>query len=195
MIEETELMAAAIIDRCQYELSGYVLTHLSRNAKVIVYAGATRWFPDPADFARAMEWIDPMGPSTPEDGFDLDRSPAVLAATTASARSVLTVPRSTRLLETTKAALGALARELGCVWNDDIPHNPGWFVPGKPKAFASAFDAIQGLVTSLKAGGTVYERRITSTNDRALRVTGEAKTHATRMQKRAPMAEQLSLAV
>jgi hypothetical protein len=42
------------------------------------------------------------------------------------------------------------------VHNEDIPHNAGWFVPGKAKAYASAFDAIKGLVDSLKAGGTVY---------------------------------------
>jgi hypothetical protein len=69
---------------------------------------------------------------------------------------VLTAPPSARLLESTEEALGALAADLGCVRNDDIAHNAGWFVPGHAKAYASAFDAIQGLVASLKAGGTVY---------------------------------------
>jgi hypothetical protein len=158
MLEATETKAAAIIERCKYELTGYVLTCPTRQTKAIVDLASTRWFPDPADFARVMVWKDPKGPGTPEEGFELEAAavPVPLVAPAAASRPVLTAPPSAKLLESTEAALGALARELGCAFNDDIPHNAGWFVPGKPTAHASAYDAIRGLFASLEAGGTVY---------------------------------------
>lgn len=157
----TNTKAVDICTRAGYEVTGYVLTQRARPAKCIVDMSAVRWFPDVADFMRVMTWKDPQGPGTPEAGFEEEVAPAVVAPVAppvVQAKPVLTAPPSAKLLETTEAALGELARELGCFWNEAIPHNAGWFVPGKPTAYASAYDAIQGLVASLKAGGTVYEK-------------------------------------
>lgn len=47
----------------------------------------------------------------------------------------------------------ALARSLGIVYNDLIPHNAGWFVPGFQKGYPSAADAVRGLFAVLKQAG------------------------------------------
>lgn len=82
--------------------------------------------------------------------------PAVALDEQPAPRPALTTPATVQLLDTAEAALGQMASELGCVWNDRIPHNAGWFVPGQATAYGSAYDAIKGLVESLRAGGTVY---------------------------------------
>lgn len=37
-----------------------------------------------------------------------------------------------------------------------VASNSGWFVPGRPTAYVSPYDAIKALVDNLKQGGTVY---------------------------------------
>ncbi|WP_204117378.1 hypothetical protein [Paraburkholderia sp. C35] len=166
----TNERAARVIERCRFHITGYVLSDTWELRKAIVEEGAVRWLPNREDFTRVMQWQDTKGPNTPPDeaiGDELigtaaqavSAPPMVIAAPAAPSRPVLTAPPSARLLESTEEALGVLAGELGCVRNEDIPHNAGWFVPGKAKAYASALDAIKGLVSSLKAGGTVYEKK------------------------------------
>jgi hypothetical protein len=167
--QTTHDRAARVIERCRFHITGYVLSDTWDLRKAIVEEGAVRWLPNREDFTRVMAWQDTKGPNTPPDeaiGDELigtatqavSAPPIVLAAPAAApSRPVLTAPPSARLLESTEEALGVLAGELGCVHNEDIPHNAGWFVPGKARAYASALDAIKGLVASLKAGGTVYE--------------------------------------
>jgi len=164
--QTTHNRAARVIERCGYHVTGYVLTDKWGMRKAIVEEGDVRWLPNVSDFTRVMKWQDVKGPNTPPDeaiGDDLltgtpqaVTAPPVALAAPAPSRPVLTAPPSARLLESTEEALGALARELGCAWNDVIPHNAGWFVPGKPTAYASALDAIKGLFASLSNGGTVY---------------------------------------
>lgn len=161
----TNAKAARIEERCNYVVTGLVLTHRALQKRAIVDKESIRWYPNDDEYSLMMAGrkLTP-GPGVPPPeaiGDDLlaapvEVTPIVLAAPAASSRPVLTAPPSAKLLETTEAALGELARELGCVFNDDVPHNAGWFVPGKPKACASAYDAIRGLFASLEAGGTVY---------------------------------------
>lgn len=44
-----------------------------------------------------------------------------------------------------------LARSLGLVFNDMVPHNAGWFVPGYQRGYPSAADAIKGLFALVKS--------------------------------------------
>lgn len=46
-----------------------------------------------------------------------------------------------------------LARSLGIVYNDMVPSNAGWFVPGFQRGYPSAADAIRGLFAVLKQTG------------------------------------------
>jgi hypothetical protein len=163
VIPLTKAKAARVEERCSHRVVGYVMQHPALAKRAIVVDGTVRWFPNDEDFRNMMGWKKhSSGPGAPHEGWPLDESPApalaVVPAHVAAApsRPVLTAPPSARLLETTEAALGALARDLGCAFNVDIPHNAGWFVPGKPTAYASAYDAIRGLFASLDAGGTVY---------------------------------------
>lgn len=156
--------AARIIERCGYEITGYTLTHKGGTRKAIVDGAVVRWFPDAGDFARLMTWQEPIGPGTPPEAAIGDALLTVDTRAAASApapsapmgRTVLTAGPSVPLVATVEAALGLLAAELGCVHNDTVPHNAGWFVPGRPNAFASALDAIKALFANLEAGGTLY---------------------------------------
>lgn len=159
----TSARAARVEERCGHRVIGYVLKHPTLPKRSIVVDGQVRWFPNEEEFQSMMGWKKyPPGPGVPHEGWPLDESPAAAAVAVPvsgpplPSRPVLTAPPSARLLESAEAALGELARELGCVRNDEIAHNAGWFVPGKPAAYASAYDAIRGLVASLEAGGTVY---------------------------------------
>lgn len=162
--EATAARAARVEERCNYVVTGHVLTHRALSKKAVVDMGTARWFPNADEFLQMMagrKFTPGPGVPPPEWGVDelLDvpaPSVAIAAAPSAPTRPVLTAPPSARLLESTEAALGELARELGCAFNEDIPHNAGWFVPGKPKAYASAYDAIRALFASLEAGGSVY---------------------------------------
>ncbi|KVN83432.1 hypothetical protein [Burkholderia ubonensis] len=163
--QTTHARAARVIERCRFHVTGYVLSDVWDLRKAIVEDGAVRWIPNREDFTRVMAWQDTKGPNTPPDeamgdallGTATQAVSVPPVAPAAPSRPVLTAPPTANLLESTEAALGTLARELGCVKNEEIPHNAGWFVPGKAHAYASAYDAIQGLVASLKNGGTVYE--------------------------------------
>lgn len=156
--------AARIIERCGYEITGYTLTHKGGTRKAIVDGAVVRWFPDASDFARLMAWQEPIGSGAPPEAAVGDPlltidTPAPTPAPAPSApvgRPVLAAGPSVPLVATVEAALGMLAAELGCVHNDTVPHNAGWFVPGQPTAFASALDAIKALFVNLKAGGTLY---------------------------------------
>jgi hypothetical protein len=164
VIALTNTKAARVEERCSYVVTGYVLTHPELAKKAVVDMAAVRWFPNVDEFMLMMTGrkLTP-GPGTPPLGWSADEllsaapAPAAMPTAPAAARPVLTAHPSVRLLESTEAALGVLAHELGCVYDVSIPHNAGWFVPGKPTACSSAYDAIRGLVESLKAGGTVYE--------------------------------------
>lgn len=160
----TNTKAARIEQRCSYVVTGYVLTHRDLAKKAIVDMAAVRWFPNVDEFMQMLTGrsVTP-GPGVPPPEWGADEllaPPApVIAASGAPAalpRPILTAPPSANLHETTESALAALAQDLGCVFNDAIPHNAGWFVPGRPTACASAYDAIRGLFASLADGGTVY---------------------------------------
>jgi hypothetical protein len=156
--------AARIIERCGYQITGYTLEHKGGTRKAIVDGDAVRWFPDASDFARLMTWQEPIAPGTPPEAAIGDPLLTVERTATAPAcapsspggRPVLVAAPSTPLVDSVEEALGTLAAELGCVRNDTVPHNAGWFVPGRPTAFASALDAIKALFVNLKAGGTLY---------------------------------------
>ena len=161
--EITEQRAARVAERCSHVVVGFVMQHHFLAKRAIVADGEVRWFPNDEEFQSMMGWKrHPDGPGVPHEGWPLDESPAPApvapSAVTlqAPARPILTAPPSARLLERVETALAVLAQELGCVYDVSIPHNAGWFVPGKPTACASAYDAIRGLVRSLEAGGTVY---------------------------------------
>lgn len=159
VIELTNAKAARIEERCNYVVTGYVLTHHSLGKKAVVDMAAVRWFPNVDEFMHMMTGRNfTPGPGIHPPEWDVDEMLAAtpIPAPPAPTRPVLTAPPSTRLLESTEEALGVLAHELGCVYDVSIPHNAGWFVPGKPTACASAYDAIRGLVSSLEAGGTIY---------------------------------------
>ncbi|HDR9131983.1 TPA: hypothetical protein QDA91_003108 [Burkholderia vietnamiensis] len=171
--------AAAMFHPGGYEITGYVLTQKISSWKAIVDATGTRWM-SLSDMQRLMSWKELMGAGAPPDaaetlraaaacgcGDDAPRerveaalpSPAALAPREAVAaqRSALTRPASLSIVADVEEACGILAKRLGCVRNDSVPHNSGWFVPGRPIAYASAVDAIEGLVESLKSGGTLYQ--------------------------------------
>lgn len=160
----THEKAARIVERCGYEITGYALTHKGGTRKAIVDGSDIRWFPDAADFGRVMHWKQPAGPGTPPDtaigdpllGSAESAEKALSPVVPAASRAVLAAPPSLPLVDTVEEALGVLADELGCVRNDTVPHNAGWFVPGRATTFASAPDAIKALFGSLNAGGTVY---------------------------------------
>jgi hypothetical protein len=177
----TSAKAARVEERCGHVVVGYVLQHRALAKRSVVVDGAVRWFPNDDEFQRMMGWQKYMaGPGVPHEGWPVEESPTPVpavvsvAAPVAPARPVLTAPPSARLLENTEEAFRALAADLGCVFNDMVPHNAGWFVPGKPTAYASAYDAIRGLVGSLKAGGTVWDGESTP-------ASGEAESHDSRM--------------
>jgi hypothetical protein len=162
VIDATNARAARVEERCSHVVVGYVTQHHALAKRSIVVDGQVRWFPNDGEFQRMMGWKKyPDGPGVPHAGWPADETPAprapVIVPVAAPSRPVLTAPPSAKLLESTEDALGLLAHELGCVYDVSIPHNAGWFVPGKPTACASAYDAIRGLVASLKAGGTAYE--------------------------------------
>ncbi|MCA8198477.1 hypothetical protein [Burkholderia vietnamiensis] len=145
-----------------YEITGYVLTQKISSWKAIVDATGVRWMSQ-ADLARIMAWREPEGSGAPPEGADVsDEYTALRSVAPASpvqlpaARPTLTRPASHEQPTDVDAALGELASRLGCVYNDSVPHNCGWFVPGHRIAYASALDAIEGLVDHLKSGGTTY---------------------------------------
>lgn len=153
--------AASVIDRVGYKITGYVLTHHEHPRKCIVDMATVRWFPDGADFTRMMNGRETRGPETPEEGFEFETlvaaiEPAPLAPVTVVKPSIA-AHASRPMIESVEQAIGELAKELGCHHNALIPHNTGWFVPGKANAYASAFDAITALFANLSDGGTVYK--------------------------------------
>lgn len=179
----TNAVAARVEDRCSHVVVGYVLQHRSLAKRSVVVDGEVRWFPNDDEFQRMMGWQRYMaGPGVPHEGWPVEDYPAPapaaapVAAPVLPARPVLTAPPSARLIENVEEALRALASELGCAFNDIVPHNAGWFVPGKSTAYASAYDAIRGLVESLKSGGTVW-------NGNSVATASEAESRETRTQE------------
>jgi hypothetical protein len=143
-----------------YEITGYVLTQKISSWKAVVDVTGTRWM-SPADLERLMKWKEPTGSGGPpgEDSDD-ESSQAQVPLSLASApvpKRALSVEPSHPVPNDIADALGILAKRLGCCYNDEIPHNAGWFVPGKPIAYVSALDAIEALFESLSSGGTIYE--------------------------------------
>jgi hypothetical protein len=155
--------AARIEERNNYEVTGYVMTHRALAKKCVIDMAAVRWFPNVPEFMLIMtgQKVTP-GPGTPPLGYaDIAELPTPVATAvpiiaSAPSRPILTAPPSARMLGSTEEALDELARDLGIVQNESIPHNAGWFVPGKANAYASSFDAIKALAYHLKSGGTVY---------------------------------------
>ncbi|NIF40096.1 hypothetical protein F3J14_04105 [Burkholderia sp. Tr-862] len=141
-----------------YEITGYVLTQKTSSWKVVVDVTGTRSM-SLADLERLMRWEEPIGSGGPPEGGAVDGPPpvALSLATTAVPKCVLSVEPSHAVPNDIADALGILAKRLGCCFNDSIPHNAGWFVPGKQIAYVSALDAIEALFKNLKSGGTIYE--------------------------------------
>lgn len=159
---EVAARAARMFHPGGYEITGYVLTQKISSWKAIVDATGVRWMSQ-ADLARIMAWREPEGSGAPPEGADVsDEHAAIRSVALATpvqlpaARPTLTRPASHEQPTDVDAALGELASRLGCVYNDSVPHNCGWFVPGHQIAYASALDAIEGLVDHLKSGGTTY---------------------------------------
>jgi hypothetical protein len=154
--------ALRALERVDFHVTGYVATHRSNPRKVIIDSGREtqiRWISG-EDFARVIAWQEPRDDGSAPAGFliseeaqDTVQPPLAQPA----ARAMLTVAVTRAAAETVEASLGTLATELGCCFSDAIAHNSGWFVPGKPIAYASPLDAIYSLVESLKSGGTVYK--------------------------------------
>jgi len=150
--------AARVAERCSFRVIGYVMEHTALAKRAVVADDAVRWFPNESDFDKMMGWQKhSAGPGIPAEGWPVDEMPqvdvpklAVQINVAAPKRPVLTDPPTAKLVESAEDALAQLAKSLGCHWNDMIPHNAGWFVPGKPTAYASAYDAIAGLVERLR---------------------------------------------
>jgi hypothetical protein len=153
---ETNAKAARVEERCNYRVVGYVMEHNALAKRAIVADDAVRWFPNESDFDAMMGWKKhSAGPGVPAEGWPVDEMPQVevppvAVAKAVPSRPILTAPPTAKLVESAEEAVAQLAKKLGCHWNDMIPHNAGWFVPGNPTAYASAFDAIQGLVERLR---------------------------------------------
>ncbi|WP_420213540.1 hypothetical protein ACN8ZM_40755 (plasmid) [Burkholderia aenigmatica] len=141
-----------------YEITGYVLTQKTSSWKVVIDGTGTRSMSS-ADLERLMRWEEPIGSGAPPEAGANDGPPPVVLshATTAVPKCALSVEPSHAVPTDIADALGILARRLGCCFNDSIPHNAGWFVPGKPIAYVSAIDAIEALFKNLSSGGTIYE--------------------------------------
>ncbi|KVD92941.1 hypothetical protein WS63_07860 [Burkholderia stagnalis] len=142
-----------------YEITGYVLTQKISSWKAVVDVTGTRWMSS-ADLERLMRWKEPTGSGVPPGvGSDDESSPVPLPplASMPVPKRALSVEPSHSMPNDIADAFGILAKRLGCCYNDSIPHNAGWFVPGKPIAYVSALDAIEALFESLRSGGTIYE--------------------------------------
>lgn len=151
--------ATDVQDRAGYRVTGFVLTHHALPKTCIVNFSKVRWFLNHADFMRVMNGKEPIEPEVAEEGFMVEMpeaAPAPLAAVTVAKPSIA-APATRAMIESVEEAIGELAKGLGCHHNTMIPHNSGWFVPGKANAYASAFDAVTGLFASLSAGGTVHK--------------------------------------
>ncbi|MFM0165746.1 hypothetical protein PQR39_35620 [Paraburkholderia sediminicola] len=153
---ETNARASRVAERCSFRVVGYLMQHTALPQRAVVLDEAVRWFPNDSDFTAMMGWKKhSAGPGIPAEGWPADEmpqvaAPMVAAAKAAPSRPILTAPPTARLVESAEEALGSLAKALGCHWNDMIPHNTGWFVPGKPTAYSSAYDAIMELVRRLR---------------------------------------------
>ncbi|KVO15121.1 hypothetical protein [Burkholderia ubonensis] len=141
-----------------YEITGYVLTQKISSWKAVIDVTGTRSM-SAADLERLMRWEEPTGSGGPPERDADDGPPPVplSPATTAVPKCALSHEPSHAVPKDIADALGVLAKRLGCCYNDSIPHNAGWFVPGKPIAYVSALDAIEALFESLRRGGTTYE--------------------------------------
>jgi hypothetical protein len=159
--EETNARALRVKDRCNYRVVGYVMEHSLPKRRAVVVDDTIRWFTTMPDFYRMMgNKKHSEGPGIPDEGWGEDEIPKVDASTPTAvstpSRPILTAPPTSNLVSGAEEAMCALAISLGCVWNEIIPHNTGWFVPGKPTAYASAFDALHALYEHLEGGGKVY---------------------------------------
>lgn len=155
--EQTFARAARVAERCNFSICGFVMQHRGGlDNRAVVLGEAVRWFPNDSDFTNMMGWRKhSAGPGIPAEGWPVDDMPQaevpnMAPVATKPIRPILTAPPSAKLVESAEEAAAMLAKKLGCVWNDMIPHNTGWFVPGKATAYASAFDAVQGLVERLR---------------------------------------------
>ncbi|KWN06415.1 hypothetical protein WT83_27425 [Burkholderia territorii] len=140
-------------------MTGLVLTHPTRQEKAIVdYPAQVRWFPSGDDFRRMMNWQATIEPGHPPPGYDdeHDGTPATKPPLQLEVRPSIAIPATVVTHGSAQQAIEALARELGCVHNTMVASNSGWFVPGRPTAYVSPYDAIKALVDNLKQGGTVY---------------------------------------
>lgn len=155
VMPEVAARAARMFHPGGYEITGYVLTNKISSWKAVVDQTGVRWM-SLADMMRLMEWKTLTGSGAPpENGLDLPEAAAVPPPPVAKA--ALVTPASHEPLTDAEKAVSVLAERLGCVRNDEIPHNAGWFVPGNQVAYASPVDAIEALVKHLKQGGAVYQ--------------------------------------
>ena len=149
---DTLALAGRIITRGGFEITGYVLTNRVSHRKAIADVCGVRWM-SPEDMLRVMNWEATVDSGAPPAGWDGGEDIPVAVAPPrqpGAKRPTLSSAPAHGMHEDVAEALCALAADLGCHYNDLIPHNAGWFVPGKPTAFVSPYDAIKGLVAHLQ---------------------------------------------
>lgn len=163
-----EIMAEAernIRSPRNYQITGFVFTHPISRWKAICDVSGHRYVNE-ADMARMLRYEPFKDPGT-EPGADIHTpvpvspSPSSVSAPLAQAGTI--TPRTELTRAATHAsdtamidAVAKLAIEAGCVYNDSIAHNAGWFVPGNPRAYASPLDALGVVLRTLQAGVSVY---------------------------------------
>lgn len=146
----------------RFYVSGFVVTQPVSKRKGIIDVAGERWL-SPADMERIVQWKDPVeSGEAPSDLSDERGKPASAAAAlprvVERTKAALITPASHAGSDLTRdEVLVALARDIGCVYNDAIAHNTGWFVPGVPTAFESPTDAIGALVGILRKEARVHQ--------------------------------------
>lgn len=145
-----------------YLISGVVLTHPISQRLIIADRTGYRGL-SADDMHRIMAWEEPHDPANRAANGEAQDEPVSVPAPAdvpdlrpaAAVRPSLATEPTHAMLDSVEAALAELARESGCIFNEDIAHNAGWFVPGKPTAFKSPYDAIRALIDRSNVGGAV----------------------------------------
>lgn len=173
-----------------YVISGAVLTHPISQRLIIADRSGYRGL-SADDMERIMAWKDPLESANRAAHRETQDRPVEVPASAdlpdlrpaASVRPSLSTAPTRAMLDSVEAALAELARESGCIYNEDIAHNAGWFVPGKPTAFKSPYDAIRALIDHSNAGAPVSRpaaapRKARATAANAVAMPADAETPA-----------------
>lgn len=164
-----------------YRISGVVLTHPVSQRLIIADRTGYRGL-GTDDMQRIMAWEMPQEPAARSTDDESHVEPVAVPARTdapdlrpaAPVRPLLATAPTRAMLDSVEGALAELARECGCIFNEDIAHNAGWFVPGKPTAFASPYDAIRAIVDRSPAAGPVGRAAAAPRKARATAVKADA---------------------